>query len=77
MLFRYDYIGQSDLGFIVENHITVAALFERLQDFDNIELLAPACIEGLGGFQHGQRTVRLQDGREFSARRVVGADCAQ
>jgi len=75
--FRAEDIGQSELGFIVENHLTVAALFERLQDFDNIELLAPACIEGLGGFQHGQRTVRLQDGREFSARLVVGADGAQ
>jgi len=70
-------LGQSELGFIVENHITVAALFERLQAFDNIDLVAPGRIEELSGYQQGQRTVRLQDGREFSALLVVGADGAQ
>jgi len=74
--FRAEDIGQSELGFIVENHITVAALFERLQEFDNIELIAPARIEGLGIFQQGQRNVSLDDGRELFARLVVGADGA-
>lgn len=75
--FRAEDIGQSELGFIVENHLTVAALFERLQEFDNIELIAPAQIEALGDFQQGLRTVVLQGGRQLSARLVVGADGAQ
>ncbi|MEH6358662.1 MAG: UbiH/UbiF/VisC/COQ6 family ubiquinone biosynthesis hydroxylase [Pseudomonadales bacterium] len=74
--FRAEDIGQSELGFIVENHITVAALFERLQDFDNIDLIAPARIEGLSQYHQGQRTVFLDDGRELSAHLVVGADGA-
>lgn len=75
--FRAEDIGQSELGFIVENHIIVAALFERLEGFENIDLIAPARIEGLGNYQQGQRTVRLQDGRELSAGLVIGADGAQ
>ena len=74
--FSGEDIGQSALGFIVENHITVAALFERLQEFDNVELIAPARIEGLSKYQQGQRTILLEEGRELFAHLVVGADGA-
>jgi len=74
--FSGEDIGQSELGFIVENQVTVAALFERLQDFDNIELIAPARIDGLSELHQGLRTVTLDDGRELAARLVVGADGA-
>jgi len=75
--FRGEDLGQSELGFIVENHITVACLFERLSAFDNIELIAPASIVDLGEPQaDGLRSVQLQDGRELKTKLVVGADGA-
>jgi len=75
--FQGEDLGQSELGFIVENRITVACLFERLKAFDNIELIAPATIANLGEPQaDGLRSVHLQDGRELKTKLVVGADGA-
>jgi 2-polyprenylphenol 6-hydroxylase len=70
-------IGQSELGFIVENHLTVAALFQRLQALGTVELIAPVRIAELGEFDQGQRKVILDDGSELCAHLVVGADGAQ
>jgi 2-polyprenylphenol 6-hydroxylase len=75
--FRGEDLGQSELGFIVENRITVACLFERLKHFNNIELIAPATITDLSEQQaDGLRRVRLDNGRELTAKLVVGADGA-
>lgn len=75
--FHGEALGQSELGFIVENRITVSCLFERLKDFKNIELIAPATIADLSEPQtDGLRKLQLDDGRELSASLVVGADGA-
>jgi len=75
--FRGEDLGQSELGFIVENRITVACLFERLKHFKNIELITPATIADLSEQQaDGLRRVRLDNGRELAAKLVVGADGA-
>jgi len=75
--FKGEDLGQSELGFIVENRITVACLFERLKHFKNIELIAPATISDLSEQQaDGLRRVRLGNGRELTAKLVVGADGA-
>ena len=75
--FHGEDLGQSELGFIVENRITVSCLFERLKAFENIELIAPARIAELGEQQDQLREIRLEDGRGLLARLVVGADGAQ
>lgn len=75
--FEAEDLGQSELGYIVENRITVSCLFERLQDFPNIELVAPASIVELSPPQNdGLRRVRLDNGEELAAALVVGADGA-
>ena len=75
--FRGEDLGQSELGFIVENRITVACLFERLKHFKNIELITPATITDLSEQQsNGLRRVCLDNGRELAAKLVVGADGA-
>lgn len=75
--FQGEDLGQSELGFIVENRIAVACLFERLKAFENIELIAPATITEVSPPQpDGLRLVQLQDGRELKAKLVVGADGA-
>ncbi len=45
--FRSQDINQPELGFIVENRVTQLALFDRLQDFDNVELICPDKIPKL------------------------------
>jgi 2-octaprenyl-3-methyl-6-methoxy-1,4-benzoquinol hydroxylase len=42
--FCSDDINYPELGYIVENRVTQLALLERLQDFDNVELMCPATI---------------------------------
>lgn len=75
--FHGEELGQSELGFIVENRITVSCLFERLGDFDSIDLVAPATITGLSEIeQDGLRRLHLDDGRTLAASLVVGADGA-
>ncbi len=69
-------IGEPDLGLIVENGVILAALRERMAQFDNIELLCPVRGESLVVHEHAAH-LRLADGRELSARLVVGADGAE
>ncbi len=75
--FHGEDLGQSELGFIVENRITVACLFARLNDFSNIELITPASIAELSAPQaDGSRLVALDNGRQLRTSLVVGADGA-
>lgn len=69
-------IGEPELGYIIENRVLQAALFERLQQFTNIHVLCPVEIAAMG-FAAGGITVRLVDGRELSSALIVGADGAQ
>lgn len=68
-------IGEPELGYIIENRVTQAALFERLQRFTNIHVLCPVEIAAMS-FAAGGTTVRLVDGRELSSSLIVGADGA-
>lgn len=70
-------LGQLSLGYIVENRITVAGLYRRLAQLENIELIAPARIAALSGVEQGQRRLKLEDGRELITGLVIGADGAQ
>lgn len=69
-------VGEDALGHIVENRVVQMALWERLQQADNVTVFCPAACAAL---QHGQRNLRVQlaDGKVLSAHVVVGADGAQ
>lgn len=66
-------LGQPDLGHIVENRVMRLALWEQLEQSANVELLCPAAIEALSIDQHVARA-SLADGRELTAKLLIGAD---
>lgn len=74
--FNSDDIDRSELGFIVENRVTQLALLERLQQFGNVELIAPADIVRID-YQLTGSQVQLEGGRILSARLLVAADGGQ
>ena len=72
-LFDSANIAQVELGHIVENHVLQIALFERLQQFDNIDFMAETRIENLC-FQKASARVFLQHGGDIEAKLIVAAD---
>jgi 2-octaprenyl-3-methyl-6-methoxy-1,4-benzoquinol hydroxylase len=75
--FCSDDIGHAALGYIVENRITQLALLDRLQAFDNIELICPVGIKKIL-YATGQTSeVELENGRVLSAKLIVAADGGQ
>ena len=75
--FCSDDIGHSALGYIVENRITQLALLERLQAFENIELICPVSIKKIK-YAAGQASeIELENGRTLSTKLVVAADGGQ
>lgn len=69
-------VGEDTLGHIIENRVVQIALWERLQQANNIALLSPAACMGLKR-AHPRVEVQLADGSSVSAALVVGADGAQ
>lgn len=75
--FSSDDIGHSALGYIVENRVTQLALLDRLQAFDNIELVCPVGIKKIN-YAIGQASeIELENGRLLSAKLIVAADGGQ
>lgn len=62
-----------ELGHIVENRVTVAALWDVLDTLDNVARITPAAVSGIETEPNGVR-LRLDDGRIFAADLAVGAD---
>lgn len=75
--FCSDDIGRSELGYIVENRVTQLALLERLQTFENVELICPARIETLNYSNHQDSELILNNGRTLTTKLLVAADGAQ
>ncbi|HIG07851.1 MAG: FAD-dependent monooxygenase [Methylococcales bacterium] len=71
--FRSQDINQPELGFIVENRVTQLALFDRLQDFDNVELICPDKITKID-YGPDSTTIELESGRRCQTRLLVAAD---
>ncbi|AUX92771.1 3-demethoxyubiquinol 3-hydroxylase [Mixta gaviniae] len=67
-------LGLPELGYMVENSVLQLALWQRLQQ-QPVTLYAPAKLRALEQHSGGWR-VELEDGRQLSARLVVGADGA-
>ncbi|MDD5277204.1 MAG: FAD-dependent monooxygenase [Methylovulum sp.] len=75
--FCSDDIDYPELGYIVENRVTQIALLERLQAFDNIELICPMAIEKINYCPGRFSELHLGDGRVLAANVLVAADGAQ
>lgn len=66
-------IGAPELTFILENRLLQQALWQKLQQQDNLTLFHPArCASLVWHSEHAQLT--LEDGREIRAKLIVGAD---
>jgi len=73
--FHSSQIGASHLGHIVENRLVQLALWEQMQQWENIQLFCP---ERVAYFARGVDTVsvHLQSGYSLEAKLLVGADGA-
>ena len=75
--FCSDDINYPELGYIVENRITQLALLDRLQIFDNIELICPSTITKINYAIGDDSLLELEDGRQLSTKVMVAADGGQ
>jgi 2-octaprenyl-3-methyl-6-methoxy-1,4-benzoquinol hydroxylase len=75
--FCSDDIGQTALGYIVENRVTQLALLERLQDFANIEPIFQIPVKTIDYRPDRPAELELADGRLLSAKVLVAADGGQ
>ncbi len=69
-------IGETNLGYIIENRVILAALLERMAQFDNVQFFCPADAKRMDR-AHDQVTVALEDGRILTAKLLVGTDGAR
>jgi 2-octaprenylphenol hydroxylase len=63
----------TELGHIVENRITVAALWNKLETLDTVTCISDATVEQMQLLDQGREIV-LEDGRKFDADLVIAAD---
>jgi len=68
-------IGTPYLGHIVENTVTLNALFKRMSDFENIDYIEPVKTKHVK-IDNDQVTLTLDDDRTFKAKLIIGADGA-
>lgn len=74
--FNSEDIGTPQLGHIVENRVTLGALFDVLKTKKNIEYIEPAIAINLIHKEDGIELC-LKDGSIYSAKLIVGADGAR
>lgn len=75
--FSAQEIHAAALGNIVENTVLLAAIYGRIADTANIDVLAPVALKGLEtGNSEVQISITLEDGRNISAALLVAADGA-
>ncbi|WP_130834390.1 3-demethoxyubiquinol 3-hydroxylase [[Erwinia] mediterraneensis] len=68
-------LGLPELGYMVENAVLQRALWERMQQYDNIRCFCPATLNDLQQYNGGWK-LHLASGETLAARLVVGADGA-
>ncbi len=69
-------LGEPELGYIIENRVIAAGLWDRMRDLPNVVLLCPASIVELALGDDGAEVI-LDDGQRLRARLIVGADGAR
>ncbi len=66
-------LGEPNLGHIIENRVILAALLDRMAQFDNIDFLCPAEAQGMHlGDERAE--LYLADGRTLHAKLLIGTD---
>ncbi len=66
-------LGEGTLGHIIENGVMVAALYERLAQLDNVELVCPVRLKRLVEGTEDM-VLECEDGRILASRLLIGAD---
>lgn len=66
-------VGAPELGFILESRELLAAIWQQLEQQDNLTIIRPARCARLD-WGEDAASLQLEDGREFKAKLVVGAD---
>lgn len=75
--FSADALHEPCLGHIVENRVTLSALYEVMQGYDNIEFFSGVQLDAIGApAMDGRRSLYLEDGRALESAVVVAADGA-
>ncbi|GAB6043265.1 UbiH/UbiF/VisC/COQ6 family ubiquinone biosynthesis hydroxylase [Endothiovibrio diazotrophicus] len=74
--FDCEELGEPNLGHIVENRVTQCALWNRLRELKNVELLCPAAPTGIEWLDD-HAVVQLEHGTALKAKLVIGADGGQ
>ncbi len=72
--FRAEDIGESELGYIVENRLLQLALLEHIEAVGNIELRCPVTTQRII-YKEEASIIQLEDG-QIQARLIIGADGA-
>ncbi len=72
--FRAEDIGESELGYIVENRLLQLALLEHIEDVGSIELRCPVTTQRII-YNEEASIIQLEDG-QIQARLIIGADGA-
>jgi len=67
-------IAEPELGHIIENRIIQRALWDQLQQLEQVQILCPARLQGLTTDEEDNSILTLEDGRQLSASLVVAAD---
>jgi len=75
--FCSDDINHRQLGYVVENRVIQLALLDRMADFDNVSLIAPANIDKIHYSIGNPTEIKLADGRVLSTKLLVAADGGQ
>jgi 2-octaprenylphenol hydroxylase len=70
-------LGESLLGWIIENRVIQYSLLERAQQMPAIEILYQTSLETVKELDHNHWRVYLDNGREITTRLLIGADGAQ
>ena len=73
--FSSEYIGTACLGHIVENQVTLSALFQQMESFENIDYIEPVVTKNVN-FSPERVMLALEDGRVFQSKLIIGADGA-
>lgn len=66
-------LGESHLGHIIENDVIVLALYERLKDFQNVDLLNPYQTEQVY-FDAENASLKLSGGKILKTSLIIAAD---
>ncbi|NEX21302.1 UbiH/UbiF/VisC/COQ6 family ubiquinone biosynthesis hydroxylase [Thiorhodococcus mannitoliphagus] len=71
--FDSESVGQADLGHIVENRVIQLALWESLEQLDDVTLFCPGAISDIER-ERGRSHLLFTDGRAIECGLLVGAD---